>query len=481
MKSQRNWPSARTVGSFVLVGGFGVFGLVSAVLAGGAEAVDLQVYRAGGTALLEGRDLYELPVRQDFYFTYPPFAALLFTPLTLVSGGTARILLVLVNTALVVFVVARTCRTLGTMETRLFTLVVITVSGASFGLESVYSNFIDGQINLLLVALVLADLTARTDHPARGVGVGLAAGLKLTPLVFVAYLIATRRYQQAAVASACAGGTVIVSFLLTPTAAADYWLRGMFADLGRIFVDPTSRHNQSLRGLLLKNGVPQDVALWLWPVLAAAVGIATLTLAARAARRGEPLLGVSLCGLCAAAVSPWSWGHHWVWLVPFGVFLVWVAGQPRRRALWLPTMVLVVSSVPALLTLADPMEDGAAPAVADGPLAFVLANLYVLIFLTALVAAAVDFRADRKPSGPLGRGERKVDGTAAASAGCRCDAGRSVIAARAGQNPAYSPTGLPPHPSPAAACPQHAHGCGALLRRALFHLRGRLPACSDHR
>ncbi|MFF8469793.1 glycosyltransferase 87 family protein [Streptomyces griseus] len=406
MKSQRSRPSARAVGTSVLVGGFGVLGLVGAVLAGGAEAVDLQVYRAGGKALLEGRDLYDLPVRQDFHFTYPPFAALVFTPLSLLSAETARILVVLANTALVVFIVARTCRTLGTMETRLFTLVVITVSGAAMGLESVHSNFTDGQINLLLVALVLADLTARRDHPALGVGVGIAAGLKLTPLVFVAYLIVTRRYRQAAVASACAGGTVVVSFLLAPTAAADYWLRGVFADFDRIFADPASRHNQSLRGLLLKNGVPQDVTLWLWPVLAAAVVIVTLTLAARAARRGEPLLGVALCGLCAAAVSPWSWGHHWVWLVPFGVFLLWVAGQPRRRLLWLPTTLLVVSSVPALLSLADPMEDGAVPAVADGPLAFVLANLYVIIFLTTLAAAALDFRAERAPREPREKGAR---------------------------------------------------------------------------
>ncbi|WP_327169686.1 glycosyltransferase 87 family protein [Streptomyces subrutilus] len=395
VKPQRNRPSARTVGYAFLVGGFGMFGLVSLVFAMGAEAVDLQVYRAGSEALLDGRELYDVPVWEDFAFTYPPFAALFFAPLTLVSAGTATVLVVLANTALMVFIVAQSCRSLGTMETRLFISVVIAVTGASFALESVHSTFIDGQINLLLVALVLADLTGRTDHPARGFGVGLAVALKLTPLIFVAYLIVTRKYRQAAVASACAGGTVIVSFLLTPTAAADYWIRGMFADLGRIFVDPASRHNQSLRGLLLKNGVPEDTALWLWLVIAAAVGVAALTLAAHTARRGEHVLAISLCGLCAAAVSPWSWGHHWVWLVPFGVFLMWVAAQPRRRTLWLPAAVLLASTLPVLLALADPMEDGAVPVLTDGPLAFVLANLYVLTFLTILVTTAVDLRGSR--------------------------------------------------------------------------------------
>ncbi|GFE19647.1 conserved hypothtical membrane protein [Streptomyces nigrescens] len=411
MKSQRTWPTARWVGCSILVGGLGIFGLVSMVLALDAEAVDLEVYRAGGEAALAGRDLYNAPVWYDFRFTYPPFAALVFTPLSLLSAATAKTLVVLLNTSLLVFIVARSWHSVGRPATRLLVPAVIAVSGTSFVLESVHSNFNDGQINLLLVALVLADLTGRTDHPARGVGVGLAAALKLTPLIFVAYLIVTRKFRQAAVASACAAGTVAVSFLVVPAAATDYWLRGMFADLSRIHVDPTSRHNQSLRGLLLKNGVPETPALWLWLALGAVVGVAALMLATRATRRGEQLLALSLCGLCAAAVSPWSWGHHWVWLVPFGVFLTRVVGRPGRRGRWLPTAVLVAGTLPGVLALADPMDDDAVPVLTDGPLAFVLANLYVFIFITILVAAAVDLRSQRTLSaGPRDREKLPMDG-----------------------------------------------------------------------
>lgn len=168
MKSQRTWPTARWVGCSILVGGLGIFGLVSMVLALDAEAVDLEVYRAGGEAALAGRDLYNAPVWYDFRFTYPPFAALVFTPLSLLSAATAKTLVVLLNTSLLVFIVARSWHSVGRPATRLLVPAVIAVSGTSFVLESVHSNFNDGQINLLLVALVLADLTGRTDHPARG-------------------------------------------------------------------------------------------------------------------------------------------------------------------------------------------------------------------------------------------------------------------------------------------------------------------------
>ncbi|MGV9884679.1 glycosyltransferase 87 family protein [Streptomyces sp. NPDC003006] len=401
MKSRHIRPTPRAVGRSLLAVTCGLFGLVSMVLAMHADSVDLEVYRAGGEAALSGRHLYDEPVWHDFRFTYPPFAALVFTPLSLLSAETARILVVLLNTCLLVFIVARSWRSLGPARPPFLAPAVITVAGASFALESVHSNFIDGQINLLLVALVLADLTGRPEHPARGVGVGLAAALKLTPLIFVAYLLLTRKYRQAAVASACAAATVLVSFLLVPASAADYWLRGMFADLSRIHVDPMSRHNQSLRGLLLKNGVPATPALWLWLVLGAMIGVVALILAARAARRGELLLGAALCGLCAAAVSPWSWGHHWVWLVPLGVYLVSTVRDPDRRGRWAPTLILLMCALPGVLALADPMDDDATPVLADGPLAFVLANLYMLIFLTVLAAATVDLRARPTPaSGP---------------------------------------------------------------------------------
>ncbi|MEU2792822.1 glycosyltransferase 87 family protein [Streptomyces sp. NPDC007100] len=393
-KLQRNRSAARKAGYAILIGGAGLFGIVSVVLAGNADAVDLEVYRAGGETVLAGGDLYGAPVWYDFRFTYPPFAALVFTPLALLGTAAAKALVAVLNGVLLAFVVARSWRSLGVRGRRLVP-AVIAVTGASFALESVHSNFIDGQINLLLVTLVLADLTGRADHRARGVGVGIAAGLKLTPLIFVAYLVAARRYRQAAVASACAAGTVLVSFLLVPAAAGDFWLGGRFADLSRIHTDPASRHNQSLRGLLMKTGVPEAPALVLWLLLGAAAGLGALALAVRAARRGEHLLAVSLCGLCGAMVSPWSWGHHWVWLVPFGVFLVWVAGRPRRRGRWLPAMVLVALTVPGLLALADPMDDDAKPVLAGGPLAFVLGNIYVLIFVVALVAAVLDLRAPR--------------------------------------------------------------------------------------
>ncbi|SER77204.1 hypothetical protein [Actinokineospora terrae] len=148
----------------------------------------------------------------------------------------------------------------------------------------------------------------------------------------------------------------------------------MFADPARIYADLTSTHNQSLRGLLLRADLPA-----LWPWIASLVCLLTLV----AARRCDRLLATTLVGLCAAAISPWSWGHHWVWITPLTVV---VADRVlrRRQWAWLVPGVLLVATTPWVLALADP-PDAAGPAVlTSGPLWFLVGNLYLVLFVTVL-------------------------------------------------------------------------------------------------
>ena len=61
-----------------------------------------------------------------------------------------------------------------------------------------------GQVNLVLLALILWDLSQPDTGKSRwwkGFGTGIAAGIKLTPLIFIPYLLVARKFRQAAMAA----------------------------------------------------------------------------------------------------------------------------------------------------------------------------------------------------------------------------------------------------------------------------------------
>ncbi len=158
------------------------------------DFLDVTVYRAGGSALLRGEPLYaaDLPVAAGaFPFTYPPFAAVLFTPLTLLPSWLCRALVIPVHLGLLTAVV-RTClrrsaRPAGAELKR----ATMALTALVFLLEPLAWTMWLGQINLVLLAVVLWDLTGRSRWA--GVGAGIAAGIKLTPALFIGYLLVTRR------------------------------------------------------------------------------------------------------------------------------------------------------------------------------------------------------------------------------------------------------------------------------------------------
>ena len=172
-----------------------------------------------------------------------------------------------------------------------------------------------GQVELLLMAVVIWDLGQPATRRWRGLGIGLAAGVKLVPLIFIPYLLVTRRFRQAAVAAAVFAATAAAGWAALPAASAQWWLGPDFLAAGRTgFVGFEA--NQSLRGLLtrLAGGSPGGTVAWL--VLAVAVGLAGMAAAARLHAAGQPVAGWLCCALTGLLVSPISWDHHWVWIVP---------------------------------------------------------------------------------------------------------------------------------------------------------------------
>ncbi len=253
-------PDSRLLGQG-LVGGIGLLGLAIVAGAFSAEAIDFAVYRAGGAAVLSSTPLYDRPVLQDVSFVYTPFAALLFTPFALLPAVVAQATWVVANYALLVFVAWRSWQSIAGLRGRVLIAAVVVTASVIMLTEAVHTTFYVGQINLVLLALVVADLMGSDGRRTRGIGVGIAAGIKLTPLFFVLYLLVLRQLRAAAVAAGTFAGTILTGFALLPGDFMNYWLKGAFADSGRIYADLRSTHNQSIRGLVLRSGLSETGVL----------------------------------------------------------------------------------------------------------------------------------------------------------------------------------------------------------------------------
>jgi alpha-1,2-mannosyltransferase len=221
------------------------------------------------------------------------------------------------------------------------------LSGLLLWTEPVQRALFLGQVELALMALVVWDLCQPDRRRWKGAATGIAAGIKLVPLLFIAYLLLTRRFRQAAVAAAAFVVTVIIGFIALPNASVTWWLDGNFFQAGRTgFVG--SEQNQSLRGIMTRliGSVNGTVAPWL--LVAIVVGLLGLAVAVVLDQRGYTFAGLMAAALTALLVSPISWDHHWVWIAPGLALIVDAAvragraGQTWLRAAWYALAAVVL-------------------------------------------------------------------------------------------------------------------------------------------
>jgi len=200
-------------------------------------------------------------------------------------------------------------------------------------LEPVRETVTFGQINLILAALVLFDLLVLAPRGSRftGVAIGLAAAIKLTPAIFILYLLLSRRYRAAAVATATAAGATLLTAAFRFHDSWSYWTSVLF-DGSRVG-DIERVPNQSLLGAVLRLAYPHHPHKIYWAPLAALVLAFGIWRAARVARAGDEVAGLTLAGVTGTLISPVSWQHHLVWFVPALVVLI-DAAATRRRAGW---------------------------------------------------------------------------------------------------------------------------------------------------
>jgi alpha-1,2-mannosyltransferase len=354
--------------------------------------LDLRIYLWGGGLVRHGDDPYVYRYAHGLQFTYTPFAAWMFSAIAYANAHLVKILLTTASIASLVAVLWLTWGALGYPRSERRLSATLCAAAVALLLEPVWQTLSFGQVNLILMLVIVADMCQRDERRWKGIGIGLAAGFKLTPLIFIPYLLLTRRFRAAAVATATFLVTVGVSLLVLYAAGEDYWLDGLFLNSKRI----GNLHyvgNQSLNGALLRllgNVAGAGTYRLLAMGLTAIVG---LLLAAWVSRRGHDMAGLMVCALTGLLVSPVSWSHHWVWVAPGLVVLTDLAINPRWRpasrrwhwALWAGLVTVVVIFAGVLWAVPSPAVQGF---VMTAPQQLI-GDLYVLTGLIALVVIAV--------------------------------------------------------------------------------------------
>ncbi|GJF11579.1 polyprenol-phosphate-mannose-dependent alpha-(1-2)-phosphatidylinositol mannoside mannosyltransferase [Mycolicibacterium cyprinidarum] len=292
--------------------------------------IDVDVYRMGGRAFLDGQPLYadgaifQTQGGLDLPFTYPPLAAVLFSPFALLSldGASAAItlttlILLVISTVIVLTRLDVWPSTRVTGEPawmRRWWLAAAIAAPAAILLEPIRSNFDFGQINVVLMTLVIADCVPRRTPWPRGLLLGIAIALKLTPAVFLLYFLLKRDTRALLVTAASAAAATLAGFAFTWRDSWEYWTETV-RNTDRIGT-ATLNTNQNIAGALARLGLGESERFMLWTLACFAVLALTIWAGRRALRAEQPVLALICVAMFGLVVSPVSWSHHWVWVLP---------------------------------------------------------------------------------------------------------------------------------------------------------------------
>jgi alpha-1,2-mannosyltransferase len=344
---------------------------------------DLNVYNHGGLIARNApRRLYSWQLHPGIKFTYTPFAALMFAAFSLLPWAVLRWLMTVAGLAAIGVTIWLTLRALGWHARRRATGLAA-VAAVALWLEPVQRALHLGQIEPLLMVLIVWDICQPDHRRWKGIGIGLAAGIKLTPLVFIPYLFLAGKVRQAAVVTAAFAGTVAIGFVFLPHASEKYWLTGYFLHASNVG-DVKSLLNQSVLGLVARSIHSVRHATPLWLVLSVVITVLGLGAAAMLDRAGRAVAGWLTCELTSLLIFPISWDHHWIWVVPALALLADTALRARGSVRWawwaLAAAVAALFGAWGLLPLGElhPLP---------GPLQPVSENLFVLVGFVLLAVA----------------------------------------------------------------------------------------------
>lgn len=352
--------------------------------------IDFDIYRMGAAHVM-GQHLYDVRLSRALMggsrgmpFTYPPFAAFLFLPFTHLSVTAGQVAWSVLNILALAALTATSVRAVRPewplrriwVGSAIALLPVVLLDPDNLTLSF-------GQINFFIALLVLLDLTStvtwRSRTLPRGVLVGIAAAIKLTPLIFIPFLFLTRQFR--------AGVTALVTFLacslgalvIAPHSAQLYWSTEIF-DARRsgnlLYISDQDLHSALQRVI---GAPPARMLLLGLTVLFIAGGLAVATWAYRAS---SALLGILLCAATGLIVSPISWAHHYVWVVPVLAWLTLGHDRPRGGPWWALGVAVLFWAAP--LWWVRDIQSGY-----GGPLTILAGNSFFFAAVAFLLAACL--------------------------------------------------------------------------------------------
>jgi Glycosyltransferase family 87 len=325
---------------------------------------DFDVYRWGGQAVSEGMRLY---LDQDgaVWFTYPPFAAILFIPIADMPAVISRLAWELASVAALIYASFITLKLAGYRVSWTVTVATFVIG---MTLEPMYHTLFLGQINLILLALILADVWRVARGRPAGIGVGIAAAIKLTPLIFIPLFLFSRRKRDGLIATGAFIACVLVGYIVAPGDSGLYWHHELedTARVGGYYISNQSPYGMAIR---VAGGVSQ-VGNW-YIVVPIVLGILGLAAGVILARHNDWLSAAAVTGTTGLLVSPVSWTHHWVWILPALAVLVRGSRATRIAAVF---TYLLFAIAPMWFT---PRDGGPSESGFHGLLTLV-ANCYVI-------------------------------------------------------------------------------------------------------
>ena len=298
---------------------------------------DATVYRAAGLAVRHHpARLYALQLgapRDPFLYT--PFAGLLFALLSVASFATWQVGLAALTIGLLPVMAYAALGMAGRPPGLARASGALAIAAVGLWLEPVAMTLFFGQINVVLLMLIVGDLALPDRFKGKGIGIGLAAAIKLTPLIFVVYLLLTRRIRAGLVSVLVFAATFGLGFALLPHASAVYWGGRLTGSQ----LNPWHLLNQSLYGTLLRLSHGGGPAHTYWLAAALVTGLVGLGAAVVASRRGHELLGAITCVATSLLVSPLSYSHDYVVVVPALALAGW---GPRRISYRIAGVALII-------------------------------------------------------------------------------------------------------------------------------------------
>jgi alpha-1,2-mannosyltransferase len=349
--------------------------------------VDLATYLLGGAHAFDA-SLFTVTYPQDHLgFTYPPFAALLFAPFAhfpLRASDVAFSWFNLVALFALLTVCLRAVSTTLSRRTIFWWALVLLVPAIM--LDPVRQTFLLGQVNIFLALIVVADMTLDLPIP-RGILVGLAAAVKVTPIILIPYLFMTRQTRSGARAVAAFVGAALLAAAASPHDSWAYWTKyihdpqraGKLAWIG----------NQGLMGALerMLGHTVSNASVTVMVVIVAGIGLCIGTLAYR---RSSAILGFLAVEATESLANPVSWSHHFIWVLLLIAWLALGPDRPRYGEWWALAVAVLFWAAPTWWS-----PHGPTVLYAGRGWLIPLSDAYVFLFIAFL--AATTYRVSRLP------------------------------------------------------------------------------------